>query len=168
MTEENWHNFSKKRVIELLNADPEKGLTEEEVKARQKKLGLNLLPEEKPLSKVGIFLEQFKSPLIYILVIAGAVTLALGEITDSIVIFGAVILNTLVGFFQENKTSQTLRELKKVVKHEAEVLRDGNLKFVDSGRLVPGDIVVLNAGDKVPADGRIIECQDLKINVSFP
>ncbi len=164
MAEKNWHNLSKKRVIELLKVDPEKGLTEEEVRARQKKLGLNLLPEEKPLSKLRIFLEQFRSPLIYILIIAGVVTFILGEITDSVVIFGAVILNTIVGFFQENKTSQTLRELKKVVKYEAEVLREGNLKFIDSSELVPGDVVVLNAGDKVPADGRIIECQGFKVN----
>jgi len=164
MTEKNWHNLSWEKVVELLKTDCKKGLTEEEIKARRKKLGLNLLPEEKSLSKLRIFLEQFRSPLIYILVIAGVVTLILKEFTDSTVIFGAVILNTIVGFFQENKTSQTLRELKKVVKYEAEVLREGNLKIIDSTELVPGDVVILNPGDKVPADGRIIECRDLKIN----
>ena len=110
MEEKNWHNLSKKRTLELLKVDPDKGLNEEEVKTRRKKTGLNLLPEEKPLSCLKIFLEQFKSPLIYILVIAGFVTLFLREITDSTVIFGAVILNTIVGFFQEKKASQTLRQ----------------------------------------------------------
>ena len=103
MVEKEWHNLPRERVIRFLEVDPEKGLTEEEVKARRKRSGLNSLPEEKPLSRLGIFLEQFKSPLIYILVIAGVVTLILKEFTDSIVIFGAVILNTLVGFFQDTR-----------------------------------------------------------------
>jgi len=164
MVEKKWHNLSWKETVKLFKVDPEQGLDEEEVKIRQKKWGLNLLPEEKPLSKLRIFLEQFKSPLIYILVIAAIVTFALNEYADSIVILGAVILNTIIGFVQENKASETLRELKRVVKHEAEVLREGNLKIIDSSDLVLGDIVILNAGDKVPADGRIIECQELKIN----
>jgi len=159
-----WHNLTWKEVTKLLYSDPEKGLSEKEVKFRQRKSGKNLLPEEEPLSRLRIFLEQFRSPLIYILVIAGIITLILRDYSDAIVIFGAVFLNTIVGFFQENKASQALRELKKVVKHTAEVLREGNLKIVDSEELVPGDIIILNPGDKVPADGRIIECHDLKIN----
>jgi len=159
-----WHNLDWKAVVKLLYSDVEKGLTLKEVVNRQRKFGKNSLPEEKPLSKLRIFLEQFRSPLIYILVIAGVVTFILEEYTDSLVIFMAVFLNTIVGFFQENKTSQTLRTLKKVVKHEAEVVRDGNIKVIDSTELVPGDIIILNPGSKVPADGRIIECQNLKIN----
>jgi len=159
-----WHNLSIKEVFKILKTDPERGLSEKEVEIRQKEFGKNELPEEKPLSSFKIFLEQFRSPLIYILVIAGFITLFLKEWTDAIVIFGAVILNTIVGFFQENKAVKTLDELKKVVKHKAEVLREGNLKITDVENLVPGDIIILNAGDKVPADGRIIDCQDLKIN----
>jgi len=159
-----WHNLTWKEVTKLLYSDSKKGLSEKEVKFRQRKLGQNSLPEEKPLSRLRIFLEQFRSPLIYILVIAGIITLILRDYTDAIVIFGAVFLNTIVGFFQENKASQALRELKKIVKHTAEVLRGGNLKIIDSEELVPGDIIILNPGDKVPADGRIIECHDLKIN----
>jgi len=159
-----WHNLSIKEVFKILKTDPERGLSEKEVEIRQKEFGKNELPEEKPLSSFKIFLEQFRSPLIYILVIAGFITLFLKEWTDAIVIFGAVILNTIVGFFQENKAVKTLDELKKVIKHKAEVLREGNLKITDVENLVPGDIIILNAGDKVPADGRIIDCQDLKIN----
>ena len=164
MAEIFWHNLPKEEVVKILGSNIEKGLTEKEVKIRQREFGENKLPKEKPLSKLKIFLEQFRSPLIYILLIAGIITLILKEYTDAIVIFGAVFLNTLVGFFQENKASQTLRELKKVVKHPAEVLREGNLKIIDSEELVPGDIIILNPGDKVPADGRIIESQNLKIN----
>ncbi|MDP2864049.1 MAG: HAD-IC family P-type ATPase, partial [bacterium] len=159
-----WHNLTWEEVTKLLYSDPEKGLSEKEVQSLQRKLGQNSLPEEKPLSRLRIFLEQFRSPLIYILVIAGIITLILRDYTDAIVIFGAVFLNTIVGFFQENKASRALRELKKIVKHTAEVLRGGNLKIVDSEKLVPGDIVILNPGDKVPSDGRIIECYNLKIN----
>ncbi len=164
MAEIFWHNLNSKEVAKLLRIDIEKGLSEKEVKIRQREFGKNKLPEEKPLSRLRIFLEQFRSPLIYILIVAGIITLIFEEYTDAVVIFGAVFLNTIVGFIQENKASQTLRELKMVVKHPAEVLRGGNLKIIDSIELVPGDIIVLNPGDKVPADGRIIECQNLKIN----
>lgn len=159
-----WHNISAKEAVEELGSNVEKGLSYREAEERKEKYGENKLPEEKPLSKLGIFLNQFTSPFIYILVIAGIVTIFLREYTDAIVIFGAVFLNTIVGFFQENKASQALRELKKVVKHEAEVLRDGNLKVIESTELVPGDIIILNPGDKVPADGRLLEGSNLKIN----
>ncbi|MBZ9572141.1 HAD-IC family P-type ATPase [Patescibacteria group bacterium] len=159
-----WHNLSWQEVIKKLNSNSEQGLSEKEIKKRQEKSGLNLFPEEKPLSRLEIFFEQFKSPLIYILIIAGIITSILKEYTDSIVIFGAVILNTIVGFFQENKASKALRELKKVVKVKAKVIREGNPKIIDSRNLVPGDIFLLNPGDKVPADGRIITVLNLKTN----
>jgi len=164
MAEFFWHNLEIKEVKKLLRTDIERGLDEKEVEIRQREFGKNKLPEEKPLSSLRIFLEQFRSPLIYILVIAGIITLILKDYTDAIVIFGAVFLNTTVGFIQENKASQTLRALKKVVRHEAEVKREGNLKIIDSTELVPGDIIILNPGDKVPADGRIVDSHDLKIN----
>jgi Ca2+-transporting ATPase len=159
-----WHNLAEKEVIKLLRTDSAKGLSEKEVKSRRRESGKNILPEEKPLSRLRVFLEQFQSPLIYVLIIAGIVTLILREFTDSIVIFGAVLLNTIVGYFQENKACRALRELKKVVKIEAQALRDGNPKIIDSSMLVPGDVFRLSAGNKVPADGRIIESYNLKIN----
>ena len=147
-----------------MRTDPKEGLSEEAVKNRRREFGGNLLPEEKPLSKLRLFLEQFKSPLIYILVIAGIVVLFFKEFTDAIVIFAAIILNTTVGYFQEVKANNALEKLKKAVKIKAEVVRGGNTKIIDSVELVPGDIFILNPGDKVPADGRIIDCYDLKIN----
>jgi len=159
-----WHSLSVEEVVKKLKTDKTKGLSKEEVKIRQAKFGKNKLPEEKPLSSLRIFFEQFQSPLIYILVIAGIVTLIFQKFTDAIVIFGAVFLNIIVGFIQENKASKTLEELKKMVRHEAEVLREGNLKIINSEELVPGDIIILNPGDKVSADGRIVDCHQLKIN----
>ncbi len=159
-----WHNLSTKEVIKILKTNLKKGLSQEEIGIRQKEFGKNSLPEEITLSGIKIFLRQFKSPLIYILLIAGFVTLFLKEYGDSIIIFGATIVNVFVGFFQENKASQALKELKKVAKSFAQVLRDGNFKIIDSEELTPGDMVILHPGDKVPADGRIIESYNLKIN----
>ena len=159
-----WHNISWKEAVRILSSDAENGLTEKRAKLLRGRFGRNKLPEEKPLSRLKIFLEQFKSPLIYILVIAGLIVLIFKEFTDAIVIFGAVLLNTVVGFFQESKATEALRRLKKVVKVEATVLREGNIKVVDSEQLVPGDIFILSPGDKVPADGRIIECDNLRTN----
>ncbi|MBU4204611.1 HAD-IC family P-type ATPase [Patescibacteria group bacterium] len=159
-----WHNITFEEAIKKLNSDFERGLTEEEVEIRQRQFGKNLLPEEKPLPKTKIFFRQFKSPLIYILIIAGFVTLILRDFTDAIVIFGVVFLNTIIGFFQENKTSNILAALKKVVKVDAFVIRQGNEKEIRQGELVPGDIVLLNPGNKVPADGRLIWSHNLKIN----
>ena len=159
-----WHNLPIKKVASILNTDLEKGLSQKEVEIRQKKFGLNKLPEEKPLSNVKLFFSQFQSPLIYILVIAGIITLILGEWADTIVIFAALFLNTTVGYFQEKKASNALRALKKVLKPKIIVWRERKQKIISQENLVPGDIVILKAGDKVPADGRIIESFNLKIN----
>jgi len=164
MTKNNWHNLLSEEVVRLLSSDFENGLSEKEVRERQEKFGKNELPEEKPLSKLKIFLEQFQSPLVYILVIAGIITLLLKDYADTIIIFGAVFLNTIIGFFQENKTSKILSELKKIIKVKAHVIREGNEKEIDQSELVPGDIFLLKTGNKVPADGRLVEVHNLKIN----
>jgi len=159
-----WHNLSSQEVIKTLKTNSKRGLMEKEIEVRQKEFGRNSLPEEEPLSGLKIFLRQIKSPLIFILLIAGLITLFLREYADSIIIFGAAILNISVSFIQENKASQALKKLKKATKSSALVQRQGNLKIIDSQELVPGDIVILNPGDKVPADGRIIEANTLKLN----
>ena len=159
-----WYALSIEEVVKKLKTDPQKGLSGEEVEKRQKKFGKNKLPQEKPLSAFKIFLEQFKSPLIYILLIAGIITLFLKEYTDSIVIFAAVILNAVVGFIQENKASQALRELKRVLSVNAIVFRDGRVEEILADELVPGDIILLRPGEKVPADGRLIRVYNLKVN----
>jgi len=159
-----WHNLSLEKVVKKLNSDIEQGLSLNDVEKRQKEFGKNLLPREKPLAKTKIILNQFKSPLIYILLLAGIVVLFFKEFTDAIVIFAAVFLNTIVGFWQENKANKALLKLKRIIKIKAKVVREGNIKLVDSSEIVPGDIFVLSPGDKVPADGRIIESRGLKIN----
>ncbi|OGZ18726.1 MAG: hypothetical protein A2175_00355 [Candidatus Nealsonbacteria bacterium RBG_13_42_11] len=162
----NWHNISREEAVKLLRSDAKKGLSGKEIWSRRKEFGKNKLQEEKPLSQFKIFLEQFRSPLVYILIIAGIVTLFLREFIDSIVIFAAVFLNIIVGYVQESKSSKALRELKKVLSIKTIVFRDGNEKEILADELVPGDIVLLKPGDKVPADGRLIESYNLKINES--
>jgi len=159
-----WHNLSIQETAQVFNIDLEKGLSEKQVKANQEKFGFNQLPQKKPLSQVQLFLDQFKNILIYILIISGIVTLILKEWADMIIIFFAVILSTIVGYIQERKASNALKELKKVLRINAICIRNGREKQVLQKDLVPGDIIVLKEGDKVPADARIIKSSNLRIN----
>ena len=164
MTEVFWYNLSKETVVEALRSDKEYGLTETKLKNRQREFGKNKLPEEKPASKSSVFLAQFKSLFAIILIIAGILTLAYHQYTDTIVIALVLLINAVIGFSQEYRASKILAELKKIVKIQARVIREGHQKIIDSEEIVPSDIIILNAGDKVPADARIIEGHDLKVD----
>ncbi len=159
-----WHSLPLEEVEKKLNTDFSNGLTEDEVKKRHRLFGLNALPEGKRRSVFGILLKQFVSPLIYILVIAGFITLFLKDYADSVIIWLAVFLNAGIGFSQENKASRIFEELKKVVKIKAYVIREGNEKEVNQSEIAPGDVFLLRPGQKVPSDGRLIEEFHLKVN----
>lgn len=159
-----WHSIPTKEAVKILNSNAGLGLKESEVELRKNEYGLNSLPEDKPLSPLVLFLRQLKSPLILVLVLAGGVTLWLQEYTDSTVIFSAVLLNTAIGYFQENKATKALSALKNILKQKALVLREGNEREIPQEDLVPGDIVILSEGNKVPADCRILESFELRIN----
>lgn len=161
-----WYQINLKEIYQRLNTS-ERGLTSEEVKRRLEKYGANKLAEEKDINKLKIFLHQFASPLIYILIIAGAITLMLKEYIDSGVIFAVVILNAVIGYIQEYKAEQSVRALKKMLVPKAKVLRDGIEKEVNSEELVPGDIVLLYSGIRVPADIRLVHTVELKIDESI-
>ncbi len=158
-----FHNLTIEACLQELKADRE-GLDEKEAERRRDKYGLNKLEEERPLGWVKILLSQFKSPLIYILLIAGLISLVLGEYIDAGIIFGAVFLNTIIGFFQENKANRALTKLKMMVEHKAIVLRSGHEMEIDSALVTPGDIIILQVGNRVPADARLIETDDLQVN----
>ncbi|MCK5123048.1 MAG: HAD-IC family P-type ATPase [Candidatus Pacebacteria bacterium] len=162
-TKINWHNLNIKEVLHNLKSS-KSGLTTEEAEKRLKKYGKNKLPEKKKFSQVEVALNQFKSPLVYILLIAALVTFMLEHFMDTGVILAAVILNTIVGFIQETKAEKSLEKLKQMVKHRTHVLRDGIEKEMNAENIVPGDIVVFRAGDKISADGRILEAHELEID----
>lgn len=160
-----WHNFSVKEAFEKLKTGID-GLSGKEAQKRLRKFGLNKIPSEKSFSKIGLFLKQIKSPLIYILVIAGIIAFFLDDYTDSIIIFAAVFVNTIIGYIQEDKANQALEKLKKILQAKAIVFRGGQEKEILRKNIVPGDIIFLRAGNKVPADARLIETHNLKINES--
>lgn len=135
----------------------DKGLTSAEAKKRLEQYGPNALPEKPPPSNLVIFISQLRSPLVYILIVAAVVTFVLKEYSDTAIISFAVFINTILGFLQERKASQALVALKQLVHPKAEVIRDGKRKKLDIENLVPGDLVILNPGDKVPADGKLVK-----------
>lgn len=132
------------------------GLSEKEAQERLKEYGPNILPEKIPPSSLVLFLQQFKNPLVYILVAAGFVTIFLKDFSDTVIIFFVVIINSILGFVQEQKASNALQSLKAMIHPEVDVYRDGSKKTVNIENVVLGDIVELEQGNKVPADGKLI------------
>jgi Ca2+-transporting ATPase len=137
------------------------GLSSEEAKKLLEKHGKNALPEMPPPSSLKIFLAQLKSPLVYVLILAGVVTFFLHEYTDTVIISLAVFLNTVLGFMQEKKASQALEALKGMLHPEAVAIRDGKRLKILVENIVPGDVVVLPHGEKIPADGVILEASHM-------
>ena len=158
----NWYQLPVKETLRKLQAS-ETGLSDAESKERLIQFGPNKFIEEERISKLKILLHQFTSPLIYILLIAGVVTIFLSEYIDSGVIFAVVILNAIIGYIQEFKAEASVRALKKMVVPKAKVLREGKEKEINSEKLVPGDVVLLASGVRVPADLRLFKTIELKI-----
>ncbi|MDD4661776.1 MAG: HAD-IC family P-type ATPase [Candidatus Pacebacteria bacterium] len=159
-----YHNISALDVIKILDSDVQKGLTKKEVSKRILSFGKNSISEKKETPKIILFLSQFQSPLMYILIFAGILTLFIKNYTDAVVIFLALIISALFGFFEENKVSSVLKKLKNSLKTKTTVLREGVKKEIYQEDLVIGDIVFLKAGEKIPADARIIETNNLKVS----
>ncbi len=160
-----WHEKSSGEIIRELHAH-EKGLSQKDADQRLQIYGLNTIPEKKKIGAFRQFLEQFKNFLVVILIIAAAVALIVGEYVDAAAIFAIVIINSILGFLQERKAEKSLEALKKFAAPKSKVLRDGEITIIDSFNIVPGDILVLEVGDKVPADCRIVEETNLKADES--
>jgi calcium-translocating P-type ATPase len=158
-----WHALEKEELLRRLEATPE-GLSEQEAKARLERFGPNELEDEPPIKPLAVLLHQFTSPLIYILIIAAVVTLAIGEYIDSIVIAAVLILNAVIGFVQEHRAESAARALRQMVSPKARVQRDGRVKEIDSVNLVPGDLVLLESGDRIPADLRMLESINFNVD----
>ena len=164
---QNWFNLSIDEVQRKLNTDVDSGLKKEEVSKRQSQYGFNELKAKKKKSLIQKFLEQFKDFMIIVLIIAAIVSGIIGVkegegITDTIIIMIVIVVNAIIGVAQENKAEKSLEALQKMSSHVAKVVRNGKLEVVQSRELVPGDVVVLETGDFIPADLRIIEAVNLK------
>ena len=154
-------------VLQSLNASREKGLTSTEASARLEKNGRNKLAEGKKKSLVRRFMEQLADPMIIILIVAAVISGVLAVVekefpTDVIIIMAVVIINAVLGVFQESKAEKAIEALQQMAAATSKVLRDGKVISVPSEELVVGDIVLLEAGDAVPADGRILESASLR------
>lgn len=140
------------------------GLSNEEVKKRQEQYGLNVLPEKPPPSQLSFVIQQLRNPLVYVLLLATLVTLAIGHYADAIIISIAIFINTALGFVQEGRASNALYALKRYVTNKATVIREGKRVSIDTPQIVPGDVVILSQGLKIPADGKLTFANRLYID----
>ena len=157
-----WHGLDAVEVADELAADTARGLTQAEVARRLARYGANALPQARRRSRLRIFLSQFQSPLIYILFVAAVFAFALGQHGDAGVILVVVFVNAVIGGFQEGRAERSMEALSRLSALEVRVLRDGQEVMTEASGLVPGDIVLLRAGDAVGADARLIEATALE------
>ena len=161
-----WHARSATETLALLEASSQ-GLSGAQVAARLARFGRNALPRPPPPSLVATFLRQFRSPLIYVLLAAAAISLAIGEWTDAGFIFIVLLVNAAIGTSQEFRAERAAQALQGLVTPRATALRDGEVREIAAEELVPGDIVLLESGAKVPADLRLADCRNLTVDESL-
>ena len=161
--EQPWHSLQSDEALLALGSR-RSGLSEAEVEVRRRQHGANELKSKKKAPPVLVFLKQFLSPLIYVLIAAVILSFAVQHYIDALVILGVLLLNAIVGFMQESRAERAMDALIQMAAPGAKVRRGGELKQVPARAVVPGDILLLETGDRVPADARLIELSNLKIN----
>ncbi len=166
MNNHTWHSITINDAAAALKSDPAKGLMEEDASHRLETQGPNRLQPKKTQGPLARFLLQFYQPLVLILLAATGVTLVLREYVDAVVIFGVIVVNAVIGFVQESKALRAIDALARSMTSTAFVLRNRKRLKISSEDLVPGDIVLLQSGDKVPADLRLFECRELRVDES--
>ncbi|HEY4502638.1 MAG TPA: HAD-IC family P-type ATPase [Candidatus Paceibacterota bacterium] len=159
-----WEKFDVATVVRTLRTDQERGLSDTEIAKRQKRYGKNVFEEVRDITLLGKIFRQFKSPLISILLVAGFFTIVLAEYVDTIVIFVALLINVVVGVFQEERASHAFEKLNQSQERHATVIRNGRKHLILAEELVPGDIVEIEGGQYVPADIRLMSGKSLFIN----
>ena len=164
--EKKWYTQTKSQVFSDLDTS-EKGLTSKECQKRVAKYGLNVLPKKKKESIIKIFLKELMNPIELLLLVAVVASFIAGEPTEAIAIILIVLVDLIMGTYQENKANNTAEALSKLVTVKNKVLRDGEEKIIDSSELVPGDFVFLESGDKISADLRIIEAHNFTVDESI-
>ena len=157
-----WHAAPVREAYEKLETRPS-GLTGEEAAHRLERYGPNVLPTADGGETLRILIRQVHDPLIYVLLASTGLAMLTGKVVDGLVILGVIILNALIGFLQEHRASRAIKALSSMVRSDATALRDGNRQQLSSAELVPGDVVLLQSGDKVPADLRLVEVRTLKV-----
>ena len=162
-----WHGMNRDEVLKKLGVEPDKGLSSEEARRRLEKYGKNTLPEGKKKTFWDRLKEQLLDPMIILLIVASIISIFVGEIVDAIAIIVIVILNAIIGIYQEYKAESALEALKTLTTPHARVIRDGVVVVVRVDEIVPGDIVLLEAGDKVPADIYILDAFGLMVDESI-
>lgn len=161
-----WHSKTKEQVVDELEVSPSTGLSEQQVAARFEKYGKNNIAGTKKKSLVVMFFAQMQDALIYVLLAATVITFIIGEYTDSIIILSVVLINAIIGVVQEYKAEQAIEALQKMANPKTMVRREGANQEIDSEDLVPGDVVLIDAGRFIPADLRLIESSNLQIEES--
>ncbi|WP_026559407.1 calcium-translocating P-type ATPase, SERCA-type [Bacillus sp. J37] len=161
-----WHEMRSDEVMDTIHSDRDVGLTNKEVQKRTQKFGLNELKEADRPSAIIIFLNQFKDFMVLVLLAATLISGLLGEYIDAIAIIAIVIVNGVLGFFQERRAERSLEALKELSAPQVTVLRDGNWEKILSKELVPGDIVKFTSGDRIGADMRLIDTKSLEVEES--
>lgn len=159
-----WYQKSYQDVLEELRVKPEKGLSHGQVKDRLVTFGSNVLAHSKKETILDIFVRQFKSPLIYILILAASFVIFLGQTTDAIVILAVITLNSIIGTIQEGKARNSLERLKSLTRHKVLVRRGGEENIISAEEVVPGDILILREGDRIGADARIFKAESFKVD----
>ena len=166
-TEEAWHALPADEVLDAHDTDRSEGLTAEDAARRLEEHGPNELGKDEPRGNLEILLHQFTSPLIYILLVAFVVTILIDEYTDAAVIAAVLVINAIIGFIQERKADRSVHALMQMAAPSSTVIRNGKESEVDAVDLVPGDIVLLTSGTRVPADLRLIRTISLEIDESL-
>lgn len=161
-----WYQLSSQDVLHKLNTSRHLGLRDKDIIERRRKYGLNIIERKKKINPAMIFINQFKSFLIALLFAAAIISALIGHTLDSIIIFAIVIMNAVIGFLQEFRAEKAVEALRKLSAPKARVIRHGKEINIPASELVPGDIIVLEQGDKVPADARLIEAINLKVDES--
>ncbi len=156
-------SVSTSSILELLESDPEKGLSKEEVEQRISQFGKNQIPEKGPKKRSIILADQFADPIIYILIVAFILALVLGDWAEAIAILVVILITVGIGYFMELQAVRALEKLRKMGQVLSRVIRDASLQVVRASSLVPGDLLVLHAGDIIPADARLISVNRLKV-----
>jgi len=161
MNESLWHHMPIEEVFQTLQTRHQ-GLTEEEANRRLSEFGYNELKERKKVTALQIFLSQFKDVFVIMLLVAIFISGLTGEITDAITISVIVVLNAVVGFIQEYRSEKALEAMKRLTAPKAKIIRDGREVVIPAREVVPGDIAILESGDSIPADARLMEAANLK------